>query len=207
MRPSPIKHHKKQWWLLTDDTRTPDPIHDIHVPAGVTSMPSMPPILLYRHYNHPHRLRHARTWQRAHRCRYPLSFAWLPSTRAPLTTSALHIPAPLLATPALSKWGLYLRYRPRLSCSTSAHTPRQFWRAHKTAAIDSIILAPLFPTQSPASRPLFPYFLALRLAHTSTKPIIALGGINATTSRRLRHHPFAGMGAVDAFRKKNHTEA
>ena len=200
MLPCKTKHRNKQWWVLTDDRRSDTQPHNLCVPSTDT-------ILLYRHYNHPHRPRHARHWHQRHRCRNPLFFAWLPNARPPRTTTAIHVPAPLLNTPALSGWGLYLRRHPRKRCCASVHTPRQFWRAHSTPAVDFVMLSPLFATRSPRARTPFPYFTALHLAHRSTKPLIALGGINPTTYRRLRHHPFAGMAAVDAFDKKNHTEA
>ena len=117
-------------------------------------------------------------------------------------------PPPLLNTPALSGWGLYLRRHPRKRCCASVHTPRQFWRAHGTPAVDFVMLSPLFATRSPRARMPFPYFTALHLAHRSTKPLIALGGNQPHNIPPVYDTtPSPAWQQFDAFDKKNHTEA
>lgn len=75
----------------------------------------------------------------------------------------------------------------------SAHDLRELRRASRAAAV---LLSPVFPTRShPGGKVLGPVRFRL-LAVRSSVPVIALGGMNPHTARRLRWPRWAG---IDAF--------
>jgi thiamine-phosphate pyrophosphorylase len=81
----------------------------------------------------------------------------------------------------------------------SAHTLGELGRALRRGA-DAIFLGPAFHTEShPAARTLGPHRMA-RMARMCPVPVIALGGLNAQTMRRLpRTLRQAGFGAIGFF--------
>ncbi len=75
----------------------------------------------------------------------------------------------------------------------TAHSLRELRRACRAAAV---LLSPVFPTRShPGGKVLGPLHFRLLAAHAPV-PVIALGGMNARTARRLRWPHWAG---IDAF--------
>jgi thiamine-phosphate pyrophosphorylase len=80
----------------------------------------------------------------------------------------------------------------------AAHSPRALRRA-KAAELDAALLSTAFPSRSPtAGRPLGPIRLAIA-ARGAGLPVIALGGVNARTVRRLIGTGVAGLAAVDGL--------
>jgi thiamine-phosphate pyrophosphorylase len=75
----------------------------------------------------------------------------------------------------------------------TAHSLRELRRARQAAAV---LLSPVFPTRThPGGKVLGPLRFRL-LAGRSLVPVIALGGMNPRTARRLRWPRWAG---IDAF--------
>ena len=75
----------------------------------------------------------------------------------------------------------------------TAHSQRELHRARRAEAV---LLSPVFPTRShPGSKVLGPLRFRL-IAHRSPVPVIALGGMNARSARRLKWPRWAG---IDAF--------
>jgi thiamine-phosphate pyrophosphorylase len=67
------------------------------------------------------------------------------------------------------------------------------------AGLDACVLSPVLPTSSASAHPPLGIFCASRLARASAIPVIALGGVNTETARKLIGRGFAGIAAVDAF--------
>jgi thiamine-phosphate pyrophosphorylase len=80
--------------------------------------------------------------------------------------------------------------------SASAHNLRELKTAERSGAA-LIFLSPAFPTRShPEARPLGPVRFGL-IAAQARVPVVALGGIDARSARRLPH--IYGWAAIDAW--------
>ncbi|MCZ8018708.1 thiamine phosphate synthase [Novosphingobium sp.] len=92
------------------------------------------------------------------------------------------------------RWGADGSYGPHGDATlATAHSLRELRRACRAAAV---LLSPVFPTRShPGGKALGPLRFRLLAAHAPV-PVIALGGMNARTARRLRWPRWAG---IDAF--------
>jgi thiamine-phosphate pyrophosphorylase len=87
--------------------------------------------------------------------------------------------------------------RPDWVVTASAHSVREIARAEGLA--DAAFLSPVFASaSSSATRPLGP-LRAGRIAQDAPMPVLALGGVNTRTVRRLQGLGFSGAGAVDAL--------
>lgn len=74
-------------------------------------------------------------------------------------------------------------------------------RAAQRSEIDALVLSAVFPSQSPsAGRPIGPRRFAA-LARLATPPVIALGGVNSRTVRRLRGSGAAGVACVSGIKE------
>lgn len=90
------------------------------------------------------------------------------------------------------RWGADLAYGPRGDL-VPAHSLREIGRARRALAL---LLSPVFPTRShPGAPHLGPLRFRL-LAARAQVPVIALGGMNARSARRLKWLHWAG---IDAF--------
>ena len=93
------------------------------------------------------------------------------------------------------------RSPPHLLRSSSVHDSTELHRAVGTGA-DFVFASPIFPTQShPGTGTLGPVRLGL-LVRQSPIPVIALGGMNPETARRLAGLPIYGWAGIDAFDQK-----
>ncbi len=83
----------------------------------------------------------------------------------------------------------------RLLRLVTVHSLRELrgaWRA------DAVLLSPVFPTRShPGARVLGPLRFRL-IAARSTVPVIALGGMNPNTAKRLKHARWAAIDGLSA---------
>ncbi len=82
--------------------------------------------------------------------------------------------------------------------TVAAHDGASLARAANFGA-DACLLAPVLPTQSSSGNAPLGLFRAGQLAQSSSVPVIALGGINADTAKRLAGRGFAGCAGVEAF--------
>jgi thiamine-phosphate pyrophosphorylase len=90
------------------------------------------------------------------------------------------------------RWGADLAYGAGGQLAP-VHSLREIARAGRA---DALLLSPVFPTRShPGAKTLGPVRFRL-LAAQSRKPVIALGGMNLRTARRLKWPRWAG---IDAF--------
>jgi len=171
--------------LITDRGRLGDPL------AAAARLPRGAAVLL-RDYDHPARGALARLLARLCRGR---GLALLVAGDARLAAAAradgLH-----LSEAALRRHGQRGR-RFRL-VTASAHGRTGLVRAGR-AGCDAALLSPAFATAShPQARPLGAWRFAA-LARSAPLPVLALGGIDARSARRLAGTGAAGLAAIGAF--------
>jgi thiamine-phosphate pyrophosphorylase len=167
-------------YFFTDPLRTPDPARiAAKLPRGAA--------VVYRHFGAQDRHAVARRLARICRARrLKLFIAADPKLAQNVSAAGVHWPERL----ATADGGRGLK-------SMAAHSGRAL--AHAAGHADLAILAPIFPSRSPsAERPLGP-LRAGRLARTARLPVIALGGVNTRTAKRLLGRGFAGLAAVDGL--------
>ena len=90
------------------------------------------------------------------------------------------------------RWGADLAYGPRGDLA-SAHNLRELARARGAVAV---LVSPVFPTRSHPGAPALGPLRFRLLAARAQVPVIALGGMNARSARRLKWPRWAG---IDAF--------
>lgn len=99
---------------------------------------------------------------------------------------------------AVSRLPALRRRRPRWLLTAAAHSLTAARRA-ATAGADGVVVSAVFPSESPsAGRPIGPLRLA-GIARATPAPVIALGGVNGRSVRRLLSTGVAGVAAVGAL--------
>ena len=90
------------------------------------------------------------------------------------------------------------RRRPDWIVTGAAHSALALRRAH-SAGLDAVLLSTAFASRSPSAKsPLGPVKLALMVKMART-PVIALGGVNADTAKRLVGTGVVGFAAVEGL--------
>lgn len=170
-------------YFFTDPERTPDPTSAARrLPRGAA--------VVYRHFGAADRALIARGLAQVCRSRgLALLIAADPELAERVGADGVHWPEQRL--PAARDAGARL-------VTTSAHSGAGVARAAVFGA-DACILSPVFPTRSASGRKPLGLFRASQIARTAALPVIALGGVNADTGRRLVGRGFAGLAAVDAL--------
>ncbi len=166
-------------YFFTDPKRTPDPARiAAKLPRGAA--------VVFRHFGAADRAETAHRLARICRARgLILLIANDPLLAHKVGADGVHWPER-----SLGRSGAHLN-------TASAHSARALARAKNRA--DIAILAPIFSSRSPsATHPLGP-LRAGRLARAATLPVIALGGVNARTAKRLLGRGFAGLAAIDGL--------
>lgn len=155
-------------WLLSDARS------DAGLDAALRRLPRGSG-LVFRHYHLPEAERRARFDQVAR-----------------LARARGHVVALAGSKGQAGRWGADLAYGPRGDLAP-AHSLRELAQAGRAVAV---LLSPVFPTRShPGAPSLGPLRFRL-LAARSQVPVIALGGMNARSARRLKWPRWAG---IDAF--------
>lgn len=88
--------------------------------------------------------------------------------------------------------------RPGWLITCAAHSFDACLRA-KRAAVDAVLLSPVFPTGSHPGRPALGSLRARSIARESALPVYALGGVNERTARQLAGGDFAGLAAISGL--------
>lgn len=116
-----------------------------------------------------------------------------PALAARIGAQGVHLPERALGL------GRRLRARrPNWIITGAAHSARALRRASRSG-LDAALLSPVFASRSPsAKQPLGPARFAL-LVRGAQLPVFALGGLSATTARRLARTGAAGLAAVEAL--------
>jgi thiamine-phosphate pyrophosphorylase len=99
---------------------------------------------------------------------------------------------------AVGRRGDILRLRRRFLVTAAAHSLGAIRRA-RLCGVDAVLVSAVFPSNSPsAGPPLGPLRFSV-LAGAAGLPVIALGGVNARTARRLMSSGAAGFAAIGAM--------
>jgi thiamine-phosphate pyrophosphorylase len=169
-------------YFFTDPARTPDPVASTHrLPRGTA--------VVYRHFGAPDRGRVAQRLAAACRSRgLVLLIGADPELARRCGADGVHWPERLL--PA-QRGDLHL-------VTGAAHNGEAVAKA-ASARLDACVLSPVFPSSSASAHKPLGLFHASQLARESSIPVIALGGVNARTVRRLAGRGFAGVAAVEAL--------
>jgi thiamine-phosphate pyrophosphorylase len=170
-------------YFFTDPARTPDPL------AAATRLPPGVAVV-YRHFGAADRVETARRLARLCRRRgLHLLLAADPELAVRVGAAGVHWPEQRI--PAHREPSLPL-------ATAAAHGADGVARAAAYGA-DACVLAPVFPSKSQSGRRPLGLFRASQIARSAPLPVVALGGVNARTARRLPGRGFAGLAAVDAL--------
>lgn len=174
--------------MPTDLSRVPDPV------GAVANLPPGAAVIL-RNAGHPDRLRMGRNLREATRARgILLLVAGDPELAATLHADGLHVPERMLGAAPTRIWR---RDNMERLMTAACHSLRALRLAERAGA-DMALLSPVFPTAShPGGRVLGP-FRASAIARASGMPVLAMGGIDAVTRRRLPP-AFFGIAAISLF--------
>jgi len=171
--------------------RLPDPV------AAARRLPRGAAVVL-RHYDAPDRAKLAEDLARVARERgLTLLVAGDWRLAAAVGAGGLHLPEGLarhgLLAPALA-W----RRRSGALLTVAAHGERALRQAERLGA-DAVFLSPVFPTHSHPGAPTLGPVRFAALAGAASLPVIALGGLTATTVQRLQGTVAGGVAAVSAL--------
>lgn len=170
-------------YFFTDPLRTPDPAAVAkRLPRGAT--------VVFRHFGSEKRVSTARELATIARGRgLKLLIAGDPDLAVRVSADGVHWPERRL--PKRRDGGFRL-------VTASAHSAKAIAAAAAFGA-DACVLAPVFPTRSASGNAPLGLFHASQMALAAHLPIIALGGIDAKSARKLAGRGFAGLAAIDAF--------
>ncbi|MGE3142677.1 MAG: thiamine phosphate synthase, partial [Hyphomonadaceae bacterium] len=171
-------------YFFTDPARTPDP-------AAVAAR--LPPgtALVYRAFGAPQALETALALAQLARRRGLLLLIGADAGLAQrVGAHGVHLPERAAAAARALK-----ARHPNWLVTAAAHSAR----ALRRAGPDAFVLAPILPSRSPSARRSLGLLRAQRLARLACAPVIALGGVNARTARRLAGRGFAGLACVEGL--------
>lgn len=167
-------------FFVTDPERTPDPCAiAMRLPRGAA--------VIYRHFGAADRARTARGLASIARSRGLVLLIAADPGLAQRVGAGVHWPQSRL--PYTRGAGLV---------TAAAHDAASLARA-TALGVDACLLAPVLETNSRSGNAPLGLFRAGQLAQRSAIPVIALGGINADTAKRLAGRGFAGCAGVEAF--------
>lgn len=171
-------------YFLTDPERTPDPARVLAaLPRGGA--------VIYRAFGAPDAEAKGRALRRLARARRLVFLVGADAVLAArLGADGVHLPERLMArAPRLR------RAHPTWLITGAAHTPRAVAMAARLK-LDAALVSTVFASASPsAGRPLGPLRFA-QLSRRARLPVIALGGVDAFSARRLAGSTAAGLAAI-----------
>lgn len=174
-------------FFLTDPARTPDPAKVMQrLPAGAA--------VVYRAFGAADAVREGARLRALARARKLVFLVGADAGLARrLGADGLHLPERLAAqAPRLR------RAHPRWLITGAAHSPRAAAAAARRG-LDAVLVSTVFGSRSAsAGVPMGPLRFA-RLARQATLPLIALGGVNAGTAKRLARSGAAGLAAIEGL--------
>jgi len=173
--------------LMTDDDRLPEPL------AAARALPRGS--MVVARSRDPRRLNELgrALLKIARRSRLAVLIAGDPLLAARLGADGFHLPE--------ARAGEAAYWRARFSSmliTASAHSLRASLCA-QLLPVDAIFLSPVFSTRSHPDRLALTPLRANFVARAMTKPVYALGGIDAHTAQHLSPDVFAGIAAIGAL--------
>ncbi|MCW8917087.1 MAG: thiamine phosphate synthase [Magnetovibrio sp.] len=182
--------HLPHFFVMSDIERLPDPSPILHkLPRGSA--------VILRHPDHAALAQLANTTiAQAHRLGLKVLIA--NDIRLAISSGAdgVHLSE---QTYRLGPWKRHLHgHRPGFIITTACHSIMALKHASRSRS-DAVFLSPVFPTQShPQAQTLGPTRFQV-WAQKSPKPVMALGGIEAGTAKRLHLGSAVGFGAIQAW--------
>ncbi len=186
---NPSQHNKcvPSLWFVTDPARTPDPI------ATARSLPRGAAVI-YRAFGAPEAEQVAQALRRATaRAGLVLLIGADAGLAYRVGADGVHLPERL--TPLCRR---LRKAHPRWLITAAAHSHAAIRRA-QGLGLDAILVSAVFPSRSASAHRVLGPVRFEALAHGATIPVIALGGLNGRTARRLLGSSAAGLAAVEAF--------
>ena len=172
---------------MTDPERSPNVLETI---AGLPRHC----MVIFRHYEDPDRRQLARRVAALCRRRgLTLLVAADAGLAQQVGARGLHLPAHLCHRARA------LRRRPNWLLTAAAHSEAEIVRARRQD-VDVILLSPVFRSGSHPQADLLGPCRFARLVRRAGLPVVALGGVNQRTMRRLRGSGHAGVAGISLFR-------
>ncbi len=168
-----------------DPDRTPDPV------AIADRLPRGTGVIL-RHFGRPQAVDQARDLARVARRRgLVLLIGADEGLAAKVGAQGIHVPERMAGgvRRLKSRW-------PRWIVTVAAHSPKALARARDA---DAALLSTVFESRSPSAGRAMGVVRLAALARGHPAAVIALGGVNAVTARRLQGTGVSGFAAVEAF--------
>jgi len=181
---NPSRRRIPSLFFLTDPKRTPDP-------AGVMARLPAGSAVIYRAFGSKDAEAQGRRLRQLARARRLVFLVGADAALARrLCADGVHLPERLMRlAPRLRQ------AHPTWLITTAAHGPRAVAAAARLK-LDAALVSAVFASASPsAGKPLGPLRIEI-VARRARVPVIALGGIDAGTSRRLAHSRAAGLAAI-----------
>jgi thiamine-phosphate pyrophosphorylase len=174
-------------FFFTDPRRTPDPEAVIRrLPRGAG--------VIYRAFGDPGAVAQGRRLVRAARRRGVMLVAGADAALATrIGADGVHLPE----RAAWKARGLKLA-RPRWIVTSAAHSRAAITVARHGGA-DAVVVSAVFPSASPSAGPPLGALRFAVLVREVRLPVIALGGVNAQTARRLARSGAAGLAAIEGL--------
>jgi thiamine-phosphate pyrophosphorylase len=177
-------------FFFTDPTRVADPETVLHrLPRGAG--------VVYRAFGAPDAVERGRRLVRIARRRGLMLLAGADARLAArIGADGVHLPER-----AAQRARGVKRARPGWIVTSAAHSAAAIVRARRAGA-DAVFVSPVFASASPsAGRPLGPLKFA-GLVRGARLPVLALGGIDGATARRIVRTRAAGFAAVEALTRQ-----
>ena len=183
-----------RFFLMTDTDRLPDPVGAVrHLPRNAA--------VIFRHYDASERDRLAETLART--CRpygVSLSIAGDVTLASRVNAAGLHLPEGLMRHGLRHRTLAWRQSKPGRFLSAAVHDSAALAAARRLG-VDFVLLSPIFPT---ASHPGALSLGVVRLTAWTRQygaglKIIALGGVNGRTARRLAGTGVTGCAGIDGI--------
>jgi len=173
--------------FFTDPARTPDP------EAAIARLPRGAGVV-WRAFGAPDALARGRRLARAARRRGLVFLVGADAALASrLMADGVHLPERLA-----NRARALRRARPGWIVTAAAHSRAAIVGARRSGA-DASVVSPIFPSASPSAGRAIGALRFAGLVAGARTPVYALGGISATTGRRLTQSGAAGLAAIEAL--------
>ena len=170
-----------------------DPMRSHAIEAALANLPRGS-VLIYRAFGEPGALARARALRAATARRgVALLIGADPALARAARADGTHLPQRLA-----HQAGRLKRAHPGWLVTAAAHDLAAVRRAEQAGA-DAVLLSAVFPSRSPSAGAPLGVLRFQQMVLKARGPVIALGGVNRSTSRRLRGSGGAGLAAVEAF--------